>query len=151
MGTSRQENHKLPPQLTLILDFWRDNLVLHEPKYSWCEFYRSCNYFSFSAPSSLELAPFFSFDLYLKSMRSVWHFQLLQDRDSYWKMMQKYIGSDVTSMVTLPVMIFEPMTMLQKMAEVCAMILQMVLYMACILVYMLIVRYTYLLLYNNSI
>lgn len=32
--------------------------------------------------------------------------------------MQKYIGSDVTSMVTLPVLIFEPMTMLQKMAEV---------------------------------
>ena len=34
--------------------------------------------------------------------------------------MQKYIGADVTSMVTLPVIIFEPMTMLQKMAEVCA-------------------------------
>lgn len=43
----------------------------------------------------------------------------LQDRDSYWKMMQKYVGSDVTSMVTLPVLIFEPMSMLQKMAEVC--------------------------------
>lgn len=43
----------------------------------------------------------------------------LQDRDSYWKMMHKYIGSDVTSMVTLPVLIFEPMSMLQKMAEVC--------------------------------
>lgn len=40
-----------------------------------------------------------------------------EDRDSYWKMMQNYIGSDVTSMVTLPVLIFEPMTMLQKMAE----------------------------------
>ncbi|KAL1546333.1 Oxysterol-binding protein-related protein 3A, variant 2 [Salvia divinorum] len=40
-----------------------------------------------------------------------------EDRDSYWKMMQSYIGSDVTSMVTLPVLIFEPMTMLQKMAE----------------------------------
>ncbi|KAJ8498239.1 hypothetical protein OPV22_008791 [Ensete ventricosum] len=40
-----------------------------------------------------------------------------EDRDSYWKMMNKYIGSDVTSMVTLPVIIFEPMTMLQKMAE----------------------------------
>ncbi|XP_057864878.1 oxysterol-binding protein-related protein 3A [Cryptomeria japonica] len=40
-----------------------------------------------------------------------------EDRDSYWRMMQKYIGSDVTSMVTLPVIIFEPMTMLQKMAE----------------------------------
>ncbi|THF93917.1 hypothetical protein TEA_017607 [Camellia sinensis var. sinensis] len=35
----------------------------------------------------------------------------------YWKMMQKYIGSDVTSMVTLPVIIFEPVSMLQKMAE----------------------------------
>lgn len=34
--------------------------------------------------------------------------------------MQKYVGSDVTSMVTLPVLIFEPMSMLQKMAEVCA-------------------------------
>lgn len=33
--------------------------------------------------------------------------------------MHKYIGSDVTSMVTLPVIIFEPMTMIQKMAEVC--------------------------------
>ncbi|XP_057436942.1 oxysterol-binding protein-related protein 3A-like [Lotus japonicus] len=40
-----------------------------------------------------------------------------EDRDSYWRMMQKYIGSDITSMVTLPVIIFEPMTMLQKMAE----------------------------------
>ncbi|XP_010262527.1 PREDICTED: oxysterol-binding protein-related protein 3A-like isoform X2 [Nelumbo nucifera] len=40
-----------------------------------------------------------------------------EERDSYWKMMHKYIGSDVTSMVTLPVLIFEPMTMLQKMAE----------------------------------
>ncbi|KAL2229485.1 oxysterol-binding protein-related protein 3A-like [Sesamum indicum] len=40
-----------------------------------------------------------------------------EDRDSYWRMMQNYIGSDVTSMVTLPVLIFEPMTMLQKMAE----------------------------------
>lgn len=53
-----------------------------------------------------------------------WHvFPLLyvleQDRESYWKIMHKYIGSDVTSMVTLPVLIFEPMTMLQRMAEVC--------------------------------
>lgn len=40
-----------------------------------------------------------------------------EDRDNYWNMMQKYIGSDVTSMVTLPVLIFEPMTMLQRMAE----------------------------------
>ncbi|KAG9454663.1 hypothetical protein H6P81_007567 [Aristolochia fimbriata] len=40
-----------------------------------------------------------------------------EDRDSYWKMMQKYVGSDITSMVTLPVIIFEPMTMIQKMAE----------------------------------
>jgi len=43
----------------------------------------------------------------------------LQDRDSYCKMMHKYIGSDVTSLVTLPVIIFEPMTMLQKMVELC--------------------------------
>lgn len=40
-----------------------------------------------------------------------------EDREGYWKMMHKYIGADVTSMVTLPVFIFEPMTMLQKMAE----------------------------------
>eukprot|EP00245_Coleochaete_scutata_P008860 TRINITY_DN2796_c0_g1_i1.p1 TRINITY_DN2796_c0_g1~~TRINITY_DN2796_c0_g1_i1.p1 ORF type:complete len:454 (-),score=96.13 TRINITY_DN2796_c0_g1_i1:738-2099(-) len=40
-----------------------------------------------------------------------------EESDTYWKMMQKYIGADVTSMVTLPVSIFEPMTMLQKMAE----------------------------------
>ncbi|KAG6415486.1 hypothetical protein SASPL_122897 [Salvia splendens] len=40
-----------------------------------------------------------------------------EERDSYWKLMQNYIGSDITSMVTLPVLIFEPMTMLQKMAE----------------------------------
>eukprot|EP00270_Netrium_digitus_P002669 TRINITY_DN1302_c0_g1_i3.p1 TRINITY_DN1302_c0_g1~~TRINITY_DN1302_c0_g1_i3.p1 ORF type:complete len:478 (+),score=107.77 TRINITY_DN1302_c0_g1_i3:23-1435(+) len=40
-----------------------------------------------------------------------------EERESYFKMMQKYIGADVTSMVTLPVLIFEPMTMLQKMAE----------------------------------
>nr|KAJ0204146.1 hypothetical protein LSAT_V11C500237780 [Lactuca sativa] len=31
--------------------------------------------------------------------------------------MQKYVGVDITSMVTLLVLIFEPMTMLQKMAE----------------------------------
>ncbi|XP_050382018.1 oxysterol-binding protein-related protein 3A-like [Argentina anserina] len=40
-----------------------------------------------------------------------------EERDGYWKVMQKYVGADVTSMVTLPVLIFEPMTMLQKMAE----------------------------------
>ncbi|XP_057864857.1 oxysterol-binding protein-related protein 3A isoform X1 [Cryptomeria japonica] len=40
-----------------------------------------------------------------------------EDRDSFWRMMQKYIGSDITSLVTLPLMIFEPMTALQKMAE----------------------------------
>lgn len=33
-------------------------------------------------------------------------------------MMHKYIGSDVQSLVTLPVFISEPMTSLQKMAEV---------------------------------
>ncbi|XP_050290888.1 oxysterol-binding protein-related protein 3C isoform X2 [Quercus robur] len=40
-----------------------------------------------------------------------------EDRDSYWKMMHEYIGSDITSVATLPVLVFEPMTMLQKMAE----------------------------------
>jgi hypothetical protein len=37
--------------------------------------------------------------------------------------MHKYKGADVTSLVTLPVIIFEPMTMLQKMAEVGTLIL----------------------------
>lgn len=41
-----------------------------------------------------------------------------EDRDGYWKIMHKYIGADVTSLVTLPVLIFEPMSMLQKMAEI---------------------------------
>lgn len=41
--------------------------------------------------------------------------------------MHKYIGSDVTSLVTLPVIIFEPMTMLQRMAEVCSAVLLSVL------------------------
>ncbi|KAL8228628.1 hypothetical protein R6Q59_000568 [Mikania micrantha] len=40
-----------------------------------------------------------------------------EERDSYWRSMQKYVGADITSMVTLPVLIFEPMTMLQEMAE----------------------------------
>ncbi|XP_019161666.1 PREDICTED: oxysterol-binding protein-related protein 3A-like [Ipomoea nil] len=40
-----------------------------------------------------------------------------EDRDNYWKVMQKYIGADVTSLVSLPVIICEPMTNLQKMAE----------------------------------
>ena len=31
----------------------------------------------------------------------------LQDRDSYWKMMNKYIGSDVMSVITLLIIIFE--------------------------------------------
>ncbi|KAL8089884.1 hypothetical protein AgCh_039371 [Apium graveolens] len=41
-----------------------------------------------------------------------------EDRDGYWKIMNKYVGADVTSLVTLPVLIFEPMSMLQKMAEI---------------------------------
>nr|GMC91849.1 oxysterol-binding protein-related protein 3A-like [Ipomoea batatas] len=40
-----------------------------------------------------------------------------EDRDNYWRSMQKYIGADVTSLVSLPVIICEPMTNLQKMAE----------------------------------
>ncbi|KAF5192569.1 Oxysterol-binding family protein [Thalictrum thalictroides] len=40
-----------------------------------------------------------------------------EDRDGYWKTMQKYIGSDITSLVSLPVLICEPMTNLQKIAE----------------------------------
>ena len=56
---------------------------------------------------------------FLKTKAYLTSFCNMQDRESYWKMMHKYIGSDITSMVTLPVIIFEPMTMLQKMAEVC--------------------------------
>ncbi|CAM6114939.1 unnamed protein product [Calypogeia fissa] len=40
-----------------------------------------------------------------------------EDREGYWKMMHKYIGSDVQSLVTLPVFISEPMSNVQKMAE----------------------------------
>ncbi|KAJ4704662.1 Oxysterol-binding family protein [Melia azedarach] len=40
-----------------------------------------------------------------------------EERDNYWKMMQKYIGADVQSLVTLPVFISEPSTVLQRMAE----------------------------------
>uniref|UniRef100_A0A804NXN1 Uncharacterized protein n=1 Tax=Zea mays TaxID=4577 RepID=A0A804NXN1_MAIZE len=54
---------------------------------------------------------------YLKVNLNDSHLEVVNDRDNYWKMMHKYIGSDVTSLVTLPVIIFEPMTMLQKMAE----------------------------------
>ena len=46
--------------------------------------------------------------------------------------MQKYVGADITSMVTLPVLIFEPMTMLQKMAEVCLTAQIFTVYAACI-------------------
>uniref|UniRef100_A0A804PTX5 Uncharacterized protein n=1 Tax=Zea mays TaxID=4577 RepID=A0A804PTX5_MAIZE len=49
-----------------------------------------------------------------------------EDRDSYCKMMHKYIGSDVISLVTLPVIIFEPMTMLQKMAELSLLLLVLI-------------------------
>ncbi|KDO51159.1 hypothetical protein CISIN_1g012776mg [Citrus sinensis] len=40
-----------------------------------------------------------------------------EERDNYWKMMQKYIGADVQSLVTLPVFISEPNSVLQRMAE----------------------------------
>ncbi|KAH7565903.1 hypothetical protein JRO89_XS08G0036200 [Xanthoceras sorbifolium] len=39
------------------------------------------------------------------------------EREGYWKMMQKYIGSDIQSMVILPVLIFEPMTMLIQTSD----------------------------------
>ena len=38
----------------------------------------------------------------------------LQDRDSYWKMMNKYIGSDVMSVIILPIIIFEPLGKWQR-------------------------------------
>ncbi|GBG60555.1 hypothetical protein CBR_g8578 [Chara braunii] len=41
-----------------------------------------------------------------------------EEREHYWTMMSKYVGADVTSLVTLPVVIVEPMTTLQKMAEI---------------------------------
>eukprot|EP00243_Klebsormidium_subtile_P003389 TRINITY_DN16775_c0_g1_i1.p1 TRINITY_DN16775_c0_g1~~TRINITY_DN16775_c0_g1_i1.p1 ORF type:complete len:536 (-),score=173.66 TRINITY_DN16775_c0_g1_i1:232-1839(-) len=40
-----------------------------------------------------------------------------EEQSQLWTMMHKYIGADVTSLVTLPVFLFEPMTTLQKMAE----------------------------------
>ncbi|KAI3835765.1 hypothetical protein MKW92_025113 [Papaver armeniacum] len=41
-----------------------------------------------------------------------------EERESHWKIMKNYIGSDITSLVTLPVFIMEPMSTLQKMAEI---------------------------------
>lgn len=40
-----------------------------------------------------------------------------KEKENLFKNTQKYIGADITSLVTLPVMIFEPMSMLQKMCE----------------------------------
>eukprot|EP00475_Leptophrys_vorax_P039165 TRINITY_DN7022_c0_g1_i1.p1 TRINITY_DN7022_c0_g1~~TRINITY_DN7022_c0_g1_i1.p1 ORF type:complete len:456 (+),score=66.76 TRINITY_DN7022_c0_g1_i1:85-1368(+) len=40
-----------------------------------------------------------------------------KEKEGLLKLSQKYIGADVTSLVTLPVIIFEPMSMLQKMCE----------------------------------
>jgi hypothetical protein len=44
---------------------------------------------------------------------------LEHDRKNYWKMSCKYIGFDVNSMVTQIVIIFESMTMLQRMDKFC--------------------------------
>ncbi|KAI3865939.1 hypothetical protein MKX03_036798 [Papaver bracteatum] len=41
-----------------------------------------------------------------------------EERESHWKILKNYIGSDITSLVTLPVFIMEPMSTLQKMAEI---------------------------------
>ncbi|KAG0607356.1 hypothetical protein M758_8G021900 [Ceratodon purpureus] len=41
-----------------------------------------------------------------------------EEKESYWTYMHNFIGSDITSLVTLPVVVFEPMTMLQKLAEI---------------------------------
>jgi len=40
-----------------------------------------------------------------------------EDRQSLWKQLSQYIGKDVTSMISLPVWIFEPMSFLQIMCE----------------------------------
>ncbi|XP_024403561.1 oxysterol-binding protein-related protein 3A [Physcomitrium patens] len=42
----------------------------------------------------------------------------VEERESLWTQVHNYIGSDVSSLITLPVTIFEPMSMLQKMAEI---------------------------------
>ncbi|KAI3993450.1 hypothetical protein MKX01_002463 [Papaver californicum] len=40
-----------------------------------------------------------------------------QERESHWKILRKYIGSDITSLVAFPDFFLEPMTTVQKMAE----------------------------------
>ncbi|OVA16527.1 Oxysterol-binding protein [Macleaya cordata] len=41
-----------------------------------------------------------------------------EERDSYWKILRKSIGSDITSLGFVPISFFEPVTQLQKMAEI---------------------------------
>ncbi|KAI3863285.1 hypothetical protein MKW92_016608 [Papaver armeniacum] len=40
------------------------------------------------------------------------------ERKSLWKILQKYIGSDISSLVKFPISFFEPMSTLQKLAEI---------------------------------
>jgi len=39
------------------------------------------------------------------------------ERQSLWKQLSNYIGKDITSMISLPVWIFEPLSFLQIMCE----------------------------------
>ncbi|KAI3887428.1 hypothetical protein MKW92_050814 [Papaver armeniacum] len=41
-----------------------------------------------------------------------------EERKSLWKILQKYIGSDISSLVKFPISFYEPMTTLQKLAEI---------------------------------
>ncbi|KAI3846475.1 hypothetical protein MKX03_034956 [Papaver bracteatum] len=41
-----------------------------------------------------------------------------EERKSLWKILQKYIGSDISSLVKFPISFFEPMSTLQKLAEI---------------------------------
>lgn len=65
---------------------------------------------------------------------------IFQERDNYWKMMQKYIGADVQSLVTLPVFISEPNSVLQRMAEVCVFWIATVLQFSCSFIFSFYVR-----------
>lgn len=40
-----------------------------------------------------------------------------EERQSLWKQLSQYIGKDVTSMISLPAWVFEPISFLQIMAE----------------------------------
>ena len=102
----------------LLINFcrWRSNIMKRYTMKFFLVLFYLISFFSSLAYASFIHAHILILNIII-SFFSLW-LLYIKERDGYWKMMQKYIGSDVTSMVTLPVIIFEPMTMIQKIAEV---------------------------------